>query len=70
MRQASAVMQIIVLDCCGEEGAEPKGKAFDLVYGDELWVMTERIRLKIQAAETSFPCRLAGLSFGDSSKDS
>ena len=48
-------------DCPGEEGAEPEGKALNLpvyvptlTYGHELWVVTERIRSRIQATEMSF----------------
>ena len=33
-----------------------------LTYGHELWVMTKRIRSRIQAAEISFLCRVAGCS--------
>ncbi len=36
-----------------------------LTYGHELWVVTERMRLRIQAAEMSFLCRVAGLSLRD-----
>ncbi|KAK3538438.1 hypothetical protein QTP86_003713 [Hemibagrus guttatus] len=36
-----------------------------LTYGHELWVMTERIRSRIQAAEMSFLCRMAGCSLRD-----
>ena len=36
-----------------------------LTYGHELWVMTERIRSQIQAAEMSFLCRVAGCSLRD-----
>nr|XP_054604946.1 uncharacterized protein LOC129166520 [Nothobranchius furzeri] len=36
-----------------------------LTYGHELRVMTERTRLRIQAAEMSFLCRVAGLSLRD-----
>uniref|UniRef100_A0A8C6Q2D3 Reverse transcriptase domain-containing protein n=1 Tax=Nothobranchius furzeri TaxID=105023 RepID=A0A8C6Q2D3_NOTFU len=36
-----------------------------LTYGHELWVMTERTRLRIQAAEMSFLRRVAGLSLKD-----
>ncbi|KAK0144555.1 hypothetical protein N1851_017062 [Merluccius polli] len=34
-------------------------------YGLELWVVTERTRLRIQAAEMSFLRRVAGLSLKD-----
>ncbi|KAK3538287.1 hypothetical protein QTP70_034769 [Hemibagrus guttatus] len=33
-----------------------------LTYGHELWVMTERIRSRIQAGEMSFLCRVVGRS--------
>ena len=36
-----------------------------LTYGHELWVVTERTRSRVQAAEMSFLCRVAGLSFRD-----
>ncbi|KAI3366592.1 hypothetical protein L3Q82_009277 [Scortum barcoo] len=37
-----------------------------LTYGHELWVMTERTRSRIQAAENEFPpCRVAGRSLRD-----
>ncbi|TWW71120.1 hypothetical protein D4764_17G0006030 [Takifugu flavidus] len=36
-----------------------------LTYGHQRWVMTERTRLQIQAAEMSFLRRVAGLSLRD-----
>ncbi len=36
-----------------------------LTYGHELWVMTERTRSRIQAAEMSFLHRVAGCSLRD-----
>ncbi|TWW55955.1 hypothetical protein D4764_09G0010050 [Takifugu flavidus] len=36
-----------------------------LTYGHELWVMTERTRSRVQAAEMSFLHRVAGLSLRD-----
>ncbi|KAK3552109.1 hypothetical protein QTP86_000648 [Hemibagrus guttatus] len=36
-----------------------------LTYGHELWVMTEKVRSRIQAAEMSFLCRVAGRSLRD-----
>ncbi|KAK3567087.1 hypothetical protein QTP86_009780 [Hemibagrus guttatus] len=36
-----------------------------LTYGHELWVMTERVRSRIQAAEMSFLHRVAGRSLRD-----
>ncbi len=32
-----------------------------LTYDYELWVVTERMRLQIQAVKINFPCRVAGL---------
>ncbi|KAI3362770.1 hypothetical protein L3Q82_001822 [Scortum barcoo] len=64
-----------VPDRRGEEGAEPKGVKLSiyrsiyrvptLTYGHELWVMTERTRSRIQAAEMSFLRRVAGRSLRD-----
>ena len=39
--------------------------ALTLTYGHELWVVTERMRSLIQAAEMSFLCRAAGFSLRD-----
>ncbi|KAK3542976.1 hypothetical protein QTP70_008512 [Hemibagrus guttatus] len=39
-------------------------------YGHELWVMTERIRSRIQAAEMSFLCRVARFFLRDRVKSS
>lgn len=36
-----------------------------LTYGHDLWVVTERMRSRIQASKISFPCRVAGLSLRD-----
>ncbi|KAK3538079.1 hypothetical protein QTP70_028636 [Hemibagrus guttatus] len=36
-----------------------------LTYGHELWVMTERVRSRIQAAEMRFLCRVVGRSLRD-----
>ena len=36
-----------------------------LTFGHELWVVTERTRLRIQVAEMSFLRRVAGLSLKD-----
>ncbi|KAK3508912.1 hypothetical protein QTP70_013723 [Hemibagrus guttatus] len=36
-----------------------------LTYGHELWVMPERVRSRIQAAEMSFLCRVVGHSLRD-----
>ena len=41
-----------------------------LTYGHELWVMTERIRSRIQASEMSFLRRVAGCSLRDRVKSS
>ncbi|TWW71137.1 hypothetical protein D4764_17G0006200 [Takifugu flavidus] len=40
-----------------------------LTYGHQCWVMTERTRSRIQAAEISFLCRVAGLSLRVRSSD-
>ncbi|KAK3549179.1 hypothetical protein QTP70_033971 [Hemibagrus guttatus] len=40
-----------------------------LTYGHELWVMTERVRFRIQAAEMSFLRRVAGRSLRDRDKE-
>ena len=37
-------------------------KAITLTYGHELWVVTERIRSRIQVAEISFLRRVGGCS--------
>ncbi|KAK3563105.1 hypothetical protein QTP86_016341, partial [Hemibagrus guttatus] len=47
-----------------DQGAEPEGEALDLPV-NELWVMTERVRSRIQAAEMSFLRRVAGRSIRD-----
>ena len=60
-------------DCCDEERAEPEGKGFNLevnlgpilTYCHELWVVTKRMRLQIQAAEFSFFHRVAGVILRD-----
>ncbi|KAI3362823.1 hypothetical protein L3Q82_001869 [Scortum barcoo] len=72
---ASAVMHAVgVPDRRGEEGAESKVAKLSiyrsiyvptLTYGHELWVMTERTRSRIQAAEMSFLRRVAGRSLRD-----
>ena len=57
----------------GKEGAEPKGELLfklsilvpTLTYGHELWEVTERTRLRVQAAEISVLRRVAGLSLRD-----
>ncbi|KAK3566641.1 hypothetical protein QTP86_001840 [Hemibagrus guttatus] len=41
-----------------------------LTYGHELWVMTERVRSRIQAAEMSFLRRVAGRSLRDRGRSS
>ncbi|KAK3540202.1 hypothetical protein QTP70_028393 [Hemibagrus guttatus] len=41
-----------------------------LTYGHELWVMTERVRSRIQAAEMSFLRRVAGRSLRDKVRSS
>lgn len=45
----------------GEEGAELLEALclpVDLIYGNEVWVVTDRMRLRIQAVEISFLCRV------------
>ncbi|PWA24275.1 hypothetical protein CCH79_00019954 [Gambusia affinis] len=41
-----------------------------LIYGHELWVMTERMRSRIQAAEMGFLRRVSGLSLRDGVRSS
>ena len=41
-----------------------------LTYGHELWVMTERMRSRVQAAEMSFLRRVSGLSLRDRVRNS
>ena len=41
-----------------------------LTYGHELWVVTERTRSRIQAAEMGFLCRVSGLSLRDRERSS
>lgn len=36
-----------------------------LTCGHQIWVVTKEIRLRIQGAEMSFPCRVTGLSLRD-----
>ncbi len=59
----------IVADSRGEEGAEKAKLSMyqsvyvsALAYSHELWAVTERLRLWIQAAGTGFLCSMAGLS--------
>ena len=64
----------------GEEGAEPEGEVLDLpvhlcskpmvTYGHELWLVTERTRLRIQVAGMSSLRRVAGLSLRDKVRSS
>ena len=56
-RWISAADAVVVLVCHGEERSEVKD--------EELWVMTERIRSRIQAAKMSFLRRVAGRSLRD-----
>ena len=63
---------------CGEEGAEPEGEAFKLLLHlcsnphlcSQIWVLTQRMRLWIQAAEMSFLQRGTGLSLRDRGRSS
>lgn len=59
-----------VADCFDEERAETQGEALTLpvrprtptlTYGYEHWVLTEKIRLHIQASKMKFLWRVAGL---------
>ena len=59
-----------VLDHRGEEGAEPEGKALNLLvyllpnltYGHEIWVVTKSTRLHTQVAKINVLQSVAGLS--------
>ncbi|KAI3355481.1 hypothetical protein L3Q82_018317 [Scortum barcoo] len=71
---ASAVMRSVYRTVVVKKELSPKGEALDLpvnlrlptlTYGHELWVMTERTRSRIQAAEMSFLRRVAGRSLRD-----
>lgn len=42
----------------------------NFTYGHELWIVTERMRLWIQAAKMTFLHRVAGLSLTDAVKSS
>ena len=42
----------------------------NLTYDHKIWVMTERMRLQIQVAETSFPQTVAGISLRGTVKSS
>ena len=54
----------------GDEGAETIDEALSLLfelcsaltYCHELWIVTERTKLRAQAPEMSFPCTVVGLS--------
>lgn len=58
-----------ILICFGEERSEPEAEALNLptspwsklTYGRELWIVTERMRLRIHVKIMSFLCRLAEL---------
>jgi len=56
--------------CCGEEGAEPEGEAFSFSFRSQIWVLTQRMRSWIQAAEMSSLQRGAGLSLRDRGRSS
>ncbi|XP_049899777.1 uncharacterized protein LOC126389867 [Epinephelus moara] len=70
---ASAVMQALIRSVVVKRELSQKAKlsiyrsiyAPILTYGHELWVVTERMRSRVQAAEMSFLRRAAGLSFRD-----
>lgn len=40
------------------------------IYGHERWVVTERMRSRIQVAEMSFLCRVAGVTLTDRMRSS
>ncbi|XP_054592057.2 LINE-1 retrotransposable element ORF2 protein [Nothobranchius furzeri] len=70
---ASAVMRTLSRSVVGKRELSQKARLSIyrsiyipiLTYGHELWVMTERTRSRIQAAEMSFLRRVAGLSLRD-----
>ena len=70
---ASAVMRALNLSIVVKKELSQKARLSiyrsiyvpTLTYGHELWVMTERTRSRIQAAEMSFLRRVAGLSLRD-----
>ncbi len=70
---ASSVMQLMYRSIVVKKQLSCKAKLLiyrsiyvpTLTYGHELWVMTERTRSRIQAAEMSFLCRVAGRSLRD-----
>ncbi|XP_065817852.1 uncharacterized protein [Labrus bergylta] len=70
---ASAVMQALCRTVVAKRELSLKAKLSiyrsiyitTLTYGHELWVVTERMRSRIQAAEISFLRRVAGLSLRD-----
>ncbi|KAJ0019143.1 hypothetical protein NQD34_006712 [Periophthalmus magnuspinnatus] len=70
---ASAVMWSLYRSVEVKKELSPKAKLSiywsiyvpTLTYGHELWVMTERTRSQIQAAEMGFLCRVAGCTLRD-----
>ncbi|KAK3552130.1 hypothetical protein QTP86_001508 [Hemibagrus guttatus] len=70
---AAAVMRSMYRSVVVKKEPSPKAKlliyqsiyAPTLTYGHELWVMTERVRSRIQAAKMSFLHRVAGRSLRD-----
>ncbi|TWW73564.1 hypothetical protein D4764_15G0009580 [Takifugu flavidus] len=68
---ASAVMQALNRSVMVKKELSRKAKLsiywsiYVLTYGHQCWVMTERTRSRIQAAEMSFLRRVAGLSLRD-----
>ncbi|TKS65499.1 putative uncharacterized transposon-derived protein [Collichthys lucidus] len=70
---ASAVMQTLHRSVAVKKELSRKAKLSiyqsiyvpTLIYGDELWVVIERMRSRIQAAEMSFLRRVAGVSLRD-----
>ena len=75
---ASAVMRTLYRSVVVKRELNQKAKLLiyrsifvpTLTYGHKLWVVTKRTRLRVQAAEMSFLCRVAGQSFRDSVRSS
>jgi len=61
-----AAIQEPAVMCCGEEVVSIYRSIYvpTLTYGHKLWVVTERMRSQIQAAEISFLRRVAGRELG------
>ena len=73
---ASALMQALPVVVKKELSQKAKLSIYRLIYvptltyGHELWVVTERTRLRIQAAEMGFLRRVSGLSLRDEVRSS